>query len=111
MSHFAKVENGVVTEVIVATQSEINTEHHGDAFLWVQASYNNNFRKNFAAVGDVYDRTRDAFMSAQPYPSWLLDEDTYQWVPPTLDPTVDIMVEPFEWDESSVSWVVSEVTP
>jgi len=111
MSHFAKVENGVVTEVIVATQAEINTENHGDAFLWIQTSYNNNFRKNFAATGITYDKTRDAFMSAQPYPSWLLDEDTCQWYAPTPDPTVDITVESFEWDESSVSWVVSEVTP
>ena len=105
MSHFAKVESGVVTKVIVATQAEINTENHGDSFLWVQTSYNRNFRKNFGGVGSTYDKTRGAFMTEQPYPSWLLDEDTCQWNAPTPNPTDDLTVEAFEWDEDTVSWV------
>ena len=51
MSHFAKLNNNVVTEVIVAEQDFINSGAVGDSFLWVQTSYNGSFRKNYAAVG------------------------------------------------------------
>ena len=105
MSHFAKVESGVVTEVIVATQAEINTEHHGDAFLWIQTSYNNNFRKNYAGVGFTYDKTRDAFYAPQPYPSWTLVEDTCLWEAPLAYPTDGAVDKTYTWDEDTTSWV------
>ena len=71
MSHFAKISgsNNVVTEVIVSEQDFINSGKVGDSFNWVQTSYNNNFRKNFATVGGTYDKTRDAFIAPQPEPS------------------------------------------
>ena len=104
MSHFAKVENGVVTEVVVATQAEINTENHGDAFLWIQTSYNRNFGKNFATVGGLYDSTRKAFMVVKPYPSWLLVESTCQWEAPTPYPAAATGKEFYTWDEATLSW-------
>ncbi len=102
MSHFAKVENGVVTQVIVAEQDFINSGHVGDSFLWVQTSYNGNFRKNYAGIGFVYDKVRDAFYEPQPYPSWTLDEDTCHWQPPVPMPTDDKM---YDWDEATTNWV------
>jgi len=105
MSHFAKVENGVVTEIIVATQAEINTENHGDAFLWVQTSYNNSFRNNFASLGGIYDKARDAFIYAKPYPSWELVEATLQWEAPSIKPYGTAINEPYGWDEATTSWV------
>ena len=48
MAHFAKLNNNIVTEVIVAEKNFINSGLVGDEFLWVQTSYNENFRKNFA---------------------------------------------------------------
>jgi hypothetical protein len=99
MSHFAKLENGVVTKVIVATQAEINSENHGDAFQWVQTSYNENFRKNYASIGFTYDSTRDAFIPPQSYPSWTLNDDTCLWEAPVAMP--DGL---YIWNEGTTSW-------
>jgi len=102
MSHFAKLNNNIVTEVIVAEQDFINSGAVGDSFLWVQTSYNGNFRKNYAGVGFTYDSVRDAFIAPQPYPSWTLVEDTCQWEAPVAMPTDDKM---YTWDEDTTSWV------
>ena len=105
MSHFAKLNNNIVTEVIVAEQDFINSGAVGDSFLWVQTSYNNNFRKNFAGVGYTYDKTRDAFIAAKPYPSWTLVEATCQWTAPVTRPDDG---KGYDWDEETTNWV--EVT-
>ena len=105
MSHFAKIDsNNIVTEVIVAEKDFINSGLVGDEFLWVQTSYNNNFRKNHAAVGFTYDKDRDAFIPPQLWSSWTLNETTCQWEPPVPYPTDDLM---YEWDEDTTSWVVT----
>ena len=102
MSHFAKIDNNnIVTEIIVAEQDFINSGVVGDSFLWVQTSYNNNFRKNFAAVGGTYDKTKDAFISIKPYPSWTLVEATCQWTAPVTYPDDGKF---YEWDESITNW-------
>ncbi len=102
MSHFAEIDNNnIVQRVIVAEQDFINSGAVGDSFRWVQTSYNNNFRKNYAGKGYTYDKTRDAFISPQPYPSWLLDEDTCRWEAPTPMPDDGKM---YEWDEDTTSW-------
>ena len=105
MSHFAKInENNIVTEVIVAKKNFINSGKVGDEFLWVQTSYNNNFRKNFAGNGYTYDKTRDAFITPQPYNSWTLNEDTCQWESPVAYPDDDKM---YDWDEATTNWEVA----
>ena len=102
MSHFAEIDNNnIVQRVIVAEQDFINSGAVGDSFRWVQTSYNNNFRKNYAGKGYTYDQTRDAFISPQPYPSWLLDEDTCRWEAPTPMPDDGKM---YDWDEDTTSW-------
>lgn len=109
MSHFAKVENGIVTQVIVAEQDVIDSGVFGAG--WVQTSYNTvggqhpegrPLRKNYAGVGFTYDSTRDAFYAPQPYPSWTLDENTCLWNAPTSMP---IDGNRYTWDESTTSWV------
>ena len=102
MSHFAKLNNNVVTEVIVAEQDFINSGTVGDSFLWVQTSYSGSFRKNYASVGDTYDKVRDAFIAPKPYPSWTLVEDTCQWAPATAMPSDG---KGYEWDEDTTAWV------
>jgi hypothetical protein len=102
MSHFAKLNNNIVTEVIVAEQDFINSGAVGDSFLWVQTSYSGSFRKNYAGVGFTYDQARDAFIPPQPYPSWLLNEDTCQWDAPTPHPEDD---KRHSWDEDTLSWI------
>ncbi len=102
MSHFAKIDsNNIVTEVIVAEQDFINSGSVGDSFLWIQTSYNNNFRKNFAAKGYTYDKTRDAFIPPKPYSSWTLDEDTCLWEAPVAYPSDDKM---YTWNETDQQW-------
>jgi len=121
MAHFAKVENGVVTQVIVIDQETLNLGHWGDPSLWVQTSYNTQggkhllggtpLRKNYAGVGFTYDANRDAFLPPRPFASWVLDEDTCLWGAPTPMPTDGKM---YNWDEDSKSWVefvLPEVTP
>lgn len=105
MAHFAKLNNNIVTQVIVAEQDFINSGVVGDSFLWIQTSYNKNFRKNFAGVGDTYDKTKDAFIAPQPYPSWTLVEDTCQWTAPTAMPDDG---KNYNWNEDTTNWV--EVT-
>ena len=106
MSHFAEIDNNnIVQRVIVAEQDFINSGAVGDSFRWVQTSYNNNFRKNYAGIGDTYDNTRDAFISAKPYPSWTLVEDTCQWTAPVAYPD-DGKV--YIWNEDTTNWVERE---
>ena len=106
MSHFAEIDNNnIVQRVIVAEQDFINSGAVGDSFRWVQTSYNNNFRKNYAGKGYTYDKTRDAFISPQPYPSWSLNEDTCRWDAPTPMPDDG---KSYDWDEDNTSWVIVE---
>tara|TARA_R110002167_G_scaffold165305_1_gene362229 strand:- start:91 stop:408 length:318 start_codon:yes stop_codon:yes gene_type:complete len=103
MSHFAKLNNNVVTDVIVSEQDFINSGAVGDSFLWIQTSYNGNFRKNFAGVGHTYDKDKDAFIAPSPYPSWVLVEDTCQWEAPVSYPTDG---QSYSWDEDTTTWAV-----
>ena len=100
MSHFAKIDkDNVVTQVIVAEQDFINSGAVGDSFLWVQTSYNNNFRKQYAGVGSTYDKINDVFISPKPYASWTLDA-SFDWQPPTEMPDDDKMY----WNEDTQAW-------
>lgn len=106
MAHFARIdENNIVQEVLVVDNSQ---EHRGQDFLandlglggrWIQTSYNNNFRKQYAGIGYTYDETKDIFVSPQPFPSWTLDANS-DWQAPT--PKTDPLT---IWDESSLSWI------
>lgn len=60
------------------------------------------FRKNYAGVGFVYDEARDAFIPPQPFPSWVLDEETCLWVAPVPMPEDGVS---YSWDESAGNWV------
>lgn len=109
MAHFAKVENGTVTQVIVAEQEVIDSGVFGHG--WVQTSYNTYggqhpegrpLRKNYAGVGYSYDTTLDAFIAPKPYASWSLNENTCLWESPVAMPTDG---KQYSWDETTVNWV------
>jgi len=111
MSHFAKVINGIVTEVLVIEQDVIDTGAFGDPALWVQTSYNTHggqhpegrpLRKNYAGVGFTYDAERDAFYAPQPFASWTLNEDTCLWTAPVAYPDDGNV---YAWDEAALAWV------
>jgi hypothetical protein len=124
MAHFAKIEDGVVTQVIVvdnkdcADASGVEKEYIGAAFCerllggtWKQTSYNGTFRKNYAGVGYTFDAARDAFIPPKPYNSWVLNEDTCLWESPVAMPADAGTGEPpkqYTWDEATTSWVEIE---
>lgn len=107
MAHYAKVEDGVVTQVIVADTREWCEANLGGT--WVQTSYNTKgnqhpegrpLHKNYAGIGYTWDGT--GFAAPQPYPSWTKNSDTYLWEAPTPMPTDG---KRYSWDEASTSWV------
>ena len=101
MSHFAKIDSdNIVLNVIVAEQDFINSGVVGDSFLWVQTSYNGNFRGKYAAIGDTWDKVNEVFISPQPHPSWILDAD-FTWNAPTAYPDDG---KSYEWNESTTTW-------
>jgi hypothetical protein len=109
MSHFAKVENGIVAQVIVAKQDVIDSGLFGEG--WLQTSYNTYggihknggtpLRKNYAGIGYTYDVIRDAFIPPQPYASWVLDENTCLWNSPTPMPDDG---RGYIWNEEQRRW-------
>jgi len=108
MTHFAKIENGIVTQVIVAEQDVIDSGIFGTG--WLQTSYNTRggqhpegrpLRKNYAGVGYTYNTQRDAFIPPQPYPSWTMNEETCLWNSPVPYPTDNKV---YSWDEPTLSW-------
>ena len=112
MAHYAKIENSIVTQVIVAEAEFFETFVDSSPGEWLQTSYNTQggvhtdggtpLRKNYAGVGFTYDATRDAFYAPQPYPSWTLNDTTCLWEAPTAYPT-DGKV--YKWDEDTTAWV------
>jgi len=128
MSHFAKLDaNNIVTFVTVGRQEDDGMEQElfertGDVYK--QTSYNTRggvhydpetgepsedqskaLRKNYAGIGFTYDEERDAFIPPQPYPSWVLDEDSCLWDAPVPYPTDG---ELYSWDEDAGEWVAAE---
>jgi len=108
MAHFAKVENNIVTQVIVAEQDVIDSGLFGTG--WVQTSYNTHggqhpenrpLRKNYAGTGYTYDSQRDAFIPPKPFASWLLNEDTCLWEAPVAMPTDN---KRYSWNEEQQNW-------
>jgi hypothetical protein len=111
MSHWAELdENNIVLRVTVGDNNDPNGDE-GYQWLvdnlggiWVKTSYNRNIRKNFAGIGYTYDETLDAFISPQPYPSWVLDEDA-KWQAPTPYPSGDGI---YQWVEDDLNWQLVE---
>jgi len=122
MAHFAEInEEGTVQRVLVLSNDRITqdgeeVEELGIAYLqnmfpdtdWVQTSYNDNFRKRYAGTGMKYDVERDAFIPPQPFPSWLLNEESLSWEAPSPMPDDDKF---YKWDEENQSWVETDEQP
>jgi hypothetical protein len=122
MSHFAKVCDGVVLNVIVAEPEFFEGFVDTIPGDYIQCSYNTRggihyqpnsndpsedqskaLRKNFPSKGWSYNSTLDAFIPPKTYPSWQLNEETCLWESPTARPVV--AGKEFRWDETTTSWV------
>lgn len=125
MAHFAELDqDNIVLQVIVVGNDSINnlpfpeSEPVGIAFCqsllgpdtrWAQTSYNANFRYNYAGIGYTFDPTpspNGAFIPPKPYPSWLLNTNTFQWEAPVPYPTDGGI---YEWDEIMQDWVAVDI--
>ena len=112
MAHYAKVIDGIVTDVNVVDWETLNIEGHpwGDPSLWIQTSYNTQggvhklggtpLHKNYAGIGYTWDGV--GFAPTQHFPSWTKNADTYLWEAPVAMPTDNKM---YRWNEETTSWV------
>jgi hypothetical protein len=118
MTHYAKVQDGIVTQVIVAEQEFFNTFVDSSPGEWIQTSYNTKggvhyapnsdkpdggvaLRKNFAGIGFTYDKELDAFIPPKLYASWILDEASCLWEAPVPMPANG---NAYAWNEEAQSW-------
>jgi hypothetical protein len=121
MGYFAKVENSIVTHVIVADADYINSGAVGDPSIWIETDLNTRsgihygpdgnpdgepaLRFHYAGIGYIYNKIDDVFYPPSPYPSWKISAETgWTWTAPTPIP------DPIEgyywsWDEDAVAWV------
>ena len=125
MAHFAELNssNEVLRVVVIsnddveANGGELSTEaetfvasivpHSEDGTSWKQTSYNHNFRKHYAGIGDTYYASKDKFIMPQPYPSWSLDSND-DWEAPVTYPTIteiDSNIVYTSWDEDNQKWL------
>jgi hypothetical protein len=112
MSHYAKVVNGTVTQVIVAEAEFFKTFVDTSPGVWIQTSYNTRgnvhtnggtpLRGNYAGIGFTYDKNNDVFYGPQLYPSWTLNKSTWSWSPPVAMPSDGNV---YDWNETTKSWV------
>jgi hypothetical protein len=108
MGHYAKVEDGIVTQVIVADGPGWCEQNLGGE--WVQTSYNTHggvhsggkfpIHKNYAGIGFTFDGI--GFAAPQPFASWALNPQSYLWEAPTPMPTDS---KSYTWNEDTLSWV------
>jgi hypothetical protein len=121
MAHFAKVNNGIVEQVIVAEPEFFDSFVDTSPGQWIQTSYNTRggvhynpetnqpsadqskaLRKNYAGIGYTYDAGRDAFIPPKPYSKWVLNETTCLWDAPTQMPNDG---KRYAWDDDAGNWV------
>jgi len=128
MAHFVEIDlNNIVLRVVRACdndiannggeQSEQAAEHFKticplsiNGVKWIQTSYNNNFRKKYARIGDTFNSTKNKFISPQPYPSWSLDsnDDWKAPVPmPLLTKEEKLEGKAYIWNENTLSWDIN----
>jgi hypothetical protein len=122
MAHYAKIENGIVTKVIVADESFFETFVDSTPGQWLQTSYNTRgnvhylpnsddpsgqppLRGNYAGIGYIYDQDNDVFYPAKPWISWVLNQSTWTWEAPIAYPTDGKI---YSWDEPNQQWIESE---
>jgi hypothetical protein len=126
MAHFAELESKtdptgftsdthlVVKRVVVVGNDCVTSDEHADGEAWCvnffgggtwkQTSYNNNFRKQYAGIGHIYNASKNKFLLPQPYDSWALDSSD-DWQAPVTYPAGDQSAYRISWDEDNLRWL------
>lgn len=118
MAHFAKLnQNNIILQVDVVSNDVIDNlpfpdseplgvlfmqSIYGTDTIWKQTSYSGSFRIRYAGINYIFDPNLDAFLYPKPYPSWVLNPQTYEWEAPVSYPTDG---KKYVWDEATLSWV------
>ena len=125
MAHFAELNNSnEVIRVVVISNDDVEANggelssgaetfvtglvpHSEDGVVWKQTSYNNNFRKQYAGIGDTFDVSKNKFIKPKSFPSWSLDSND-DWEAPVTYPTIteiDSNIVYTSWDEDNQKWL------
>ena len=125
MAHFAELNSSnKVLQVIVISNEDVaanggDESAQAETFVasivpygtggvaWKQTSYNNNFRKQYAGIGDTFDASKNKFIKPKPFPSWSLDSND-DWQSPVTFPSVieiDSVMIFISWDEDNQKWL------
>ena len=126
MAHFAELESKtdptgftsdthlVVKRVVVVGNDCVTSDEHADGEAWCvnffgggtwkQTSYNDNFRKQYAGMGYIYNASKNKFLLPQPYDSWALDSSD-DWQAPVTYPAGDQSAYRISWDEDNLRWL------
>ena len=134
MAHFAELKamtdptgftsdsHQVVQRVVVVGNDCVPSDMHVDGETWCinffkggtwkQTSYNHNFRKKYAGIGDIYDSAKNKFLQQQPFASWSLDASD-NWQAPVTAPTITAYGDPekqyhISWDEAGQKWTAQD---
>lgn len=109
MAHWAEIdENNIVLRVTVGDNNDPNGDEGYQWLIenlggtWVKTSYNANFGKKFAGIGDTYVPSTGNFKPPQTFPSWKWSATKWEWTPPTPYPNDG---EIYAWDEATTDWV------
>lgn len=118
MAHWAEIdENNKVLQITVGDNDDPSGDEGYQWLLdnlggtWIKASYNTYanthkfggtpLHKNYPNIGDTWDGV--GFAAPQPYPSWILNPDTYLWEPPVSRPVGE---DNWVWVEVDLSWQI-----
>jgi hypothetical protein len=114
MAHYAFLDKkNIVIEVITGID-ETELIEGLDPETWYgkfrkkvckRTSYNGRIRKNYAGIGFTYDAELDAFIPPKPFASWILDEETCNWIPPVSYPENAIT---HIWNEEELDWELAD---
>lgn len=96
MSQFAKIENNLVTNTIVADAVFIKSLPPETDVIWVELT-----EPITAGISYTYNPNTKKFTEPKPYPSWTLNSSTNTWEAPVAKPTT---TEAVLWDEKTKSW-------
>jgi hypothetical protein len=93
---YARIENGKVTNIILAEADFIESGAVGDPSKWIDTTDH----KNKPGVGSLHHAELNGFVHTKPYPNWVFDDTTCEWIPPVSKPDGD-----WFWDQHADKWI------